>query len=125
VAAIERSWRRYFMFGIWTGESRDLMAMISKKTKRYPSDLTDEGTRTSPPGYVWTAPNFPSPRPRAAAGGQRDVQVITIRRAGPGRRRRIVESAGRAWRGQKGRYPFLSRPRADGPWNPVHGVQGL
>lgn len=61
------------MCGIWTGESRDLMAMISKKTKRYPSDLTDEGTRTSPSGYVWTAPNFPSPRPRAAAGGRHDA----------------------------------------------------
>ena len=49
--------------GMWTEQSRGRMAKIAKKTKRYPSDLTDEE-------WEAIAPLMPSRTPGPATGGR-------------------------------------------------------
>ena len=53
--------------GMWTEQSRGRMAKIAKKTKRYPSDLTDEE-------WEAIAPLMPQPgrrgRPREASSAR-------------------------------------------------------
>jgi transposase len=68
---------------MWTPESRGLMAKIAKKTKRYPSDLTDEE-------WERIAPLMPKPGRR---GGPREVDFREVINAV----RYLVRSGG-GWR---------------------------
>src|ERR1700737_383636 len=82
---------------MWTKQSRGRMAQIAKKTKRYPSDLTDE---------EWTelAPLMPKPGRR---GRPREVDFREVINAV-----RYLVRSGCGWR---------MLPIHFGPWQTVYG----
>jgi hypothetical protein len=82
---------------MWTEESRGRMAKIAKKTKRYPSDLTDEE-------WEQMAPLMPRPGRRRRP---REVEFREVINAV----RYLVRSRG-GWR----MLPIHFGPLADGLW---------
>ena len=80
---------------MWTAESRGRMARIEKKTKRYPSDLTDAE-------WSKVAPLLP---PQARRGRRRTVDVREILNA-----IRYMVRSGCEWRMLPVRFP---------PWRTV------
>src|SRR5258705_10932308 len=82
---------------MWTGQSRGRMAQIAKKTKRYPSDLTDEE-------WGQFAPLMPQPGRR---GRPREVDFREVINAV-----RYLVRSGCGWR---------MLPIHFGPWQTVYG----
>src|SRR5260370_4525469 len=82
---------------MWTEQSRGRMAKIAKKTKRYPSDLTDEE-------WEQIAPLMPKPGRR---GRPREVEFREVINAV-----RYLVRSGAGWR---------MLPIHFGPWQTVYG----
>ena len=97
---------------MWTEQSRGRMARLEKKTKRYPSDLTDEE-------WERIAPLLPKP---ARRGRPREVEFREVINAV-----RYLVRSGCGWRMLPAHFPpwqtvyyYLRRWQREGVWDRVH-----